>query len=136
MEYWKSKEATQKRIDEQLSDPRSNNLKLIKSYVEDGKYGGKVCLDPTGKPFYVVAATSTFEDYYYLGFTGELKLSFISGVGKLNPLKSSEIPVEMNTIMWMVKNTPEAAVNEVKRFVDSCKYDVLFTKINIEGVLY
>lgn len=136
MEYWKSKEATQKHIDDQLNDPEPNNLKLIKSYVEDGKYGGKICLDPVGKPFYVVAATSTFEDYYYLGFTGETKLSFISGVGKLNPLESSEIPVEMNIVRWMVENTPKAVVDRVKRFVDNCEYDVLFTKINIEGVLY
>lgn len=111
-----------------------NNLKLIRDEIENGEYGGRYCKDGSGTVYYIVAASSTIEDYYYIGINRQREIHFISCVGEMTPL--DEAPLDFSVLNFLIKFEPECIVSDVKRYVESTGQDVFFTKINVGGKLY
>lgn len=122
-------------ITEQLSMERENNLKLIKKDIEEGLFGGKYCNDGA-TTYYIVGATATDEDYYYVGITKDRSIHFISAVAWLQVVEENLNDANFSVWKYLVRHEPETIVNDVKRYIDSTRADVLFTKINIGGKLY
>lgn len=127
------KELISEHIKDSLEMERNNNLKDIKAEIEQGKYGG-VYVRSCGKCYYVVGATSTTEDYYYVCLNNDRDLHFISCVGKLDVLE--EPPINMSILDWLIQHEPDYLAEHVKEEIDKLKTDVLFTKVNINGTLY
>lgn len=119
-------------IAEQLSMERENNLKLIKKDIEEGLFGGKYCNDGA-TTYYIVGATSTDEDYYYVGIAKDRSIHFISAVAWLQ-VTEEEIDNNFSVLRYLIKNEPETIVADIKRYIDSTRADVLFTKINVNGI--
>ena len=121
-------------IEEQLSMNRENNLKSIKHEIEDGIFGGQY-VNEAGKNYYVVAACSTIEDYYWVRINKDREIQFSSCV--CNPGKVlNETPADMTVLDYLLKWEPEDVAKKVYEYVDSTGHDILFTKVNIKGKLY
>ena len=121
-------------IKEQLNSPRDNNLKSIKNDIESGVFGGRFVND-NGKHYYVVAATSTIEDYYWVLIDKDRNIRFSSCVG--NPgVVIDIVPIDMTVVYWIITHNPKEFANVIKAHIDETEADVLFTKINLEGKLY
>lgn len=124
-----------KHIREQLEMERDNNLKLIKKEIEEGEIGGHYC-ESINDVFYVVAATSTIEDYYYVVINRDREIKFISCVGSLEVLNEIPPTTDMYVLDYLIRFDGEEIANDVKRYIEKTKTDVLFTKINVNGRLY
>lgn len=120
-------------IKEQLNMERENNLKLIKKDIEENGYGGKYIYDGR-KYYYITAATSTIEDYYYVALNEDREIHFISCVGKLNI--QEQLPPGMETLDYVLNIDPRDIADDIKKYIKRTGSDVLFTKININGELY
>lgn len=120
-------------IKEQLNMERENNLKLIKKDIEENGYGGKYIYDGR-KYYYITAATSTIEDYYYVALNEDREIHFISCVGKLNI--QEHLPPGMETLDYVLNIDPRDIADDIKKYIKRTGSDVLFTKININGELY
>lgn len=121
-------------IEEQLSMNRDNNLKSIKDDIENGKFGGQY-VNENGRHYYVVAACSTIEDYYWVRINKDREIQFSSCVGVPGEVLS-ETPADMSVLDYLLKWEAKDVADKVKSFVESTGKDVLFTKINIKGELY
>lgn len=117
-----------------LNMDRDNNLKLIKEDVESSKYGGQYVND-RGRHYYVVAACSTIEDYYWVRINKDREISFSSCVGKPGEVMN-EVPADMSVLDYLIRWEGDEVASKVKEYVDSTGHDVLFTKVNVNGVLY
>ena len=116
-----------------LSAEGTNNMKQIKDEIEYSVYGGKYCTDGTNV-FYIVGATSTDEDYYYIGIDKFRTIKFLSCVACLKVV--DEYNINFSVLDYLIKHEPETIAADVKRYINSIDTDVLFTKININGKLY
>lgn len=126
--------AIKEHISVMLNMDRDNNLKLIKEDIEGGEYGGKYVNDG-GKHYYIVAACSTIEDYYWVRINKDREISFDSCVG--NPGKvMNEVPADMSVLDYLIRWEGDEVASKVKEYVDSTGHDVLFTKVNVNGTLY
>lgn len=126
--------AIKEHIKEMLSMDRDNNLKSIKEDIEYGKYGGKY-VNENGRHYYVVAACSTVEDYYWVRINKDREIQFSSCVG--NPgVVMNEVPADMSVLDYLLKWESEEVAKKVYSYIDSTGHDMLFTKINIKGKLY
>lgn len=121
-------------INEQLSINRDNNLKSIKADIENGKFGGKY-VNENGRHYYVVAACSTIEDYYWVRINKDREIQFSSCVGVPGEVLS-ETPADMSVLDYLLKWEAEDVAKKVYAYIDSTGNDVLFTKVNIKGKLY
>lgn len=121
-------------IEEQLSMSRDNNLKQIKQEIENGKFGGQY-VNENGRHYYVVAACSTIEDYYWVRINKDREIQFSSCVGNPGVL-ISEAPADMSVLDYLLKWEPEDVAKKVYEYVESTGHDMLFTKVNIKGKLY
>ena len=121
-------------IEEQLSMDRDNNLKQIKDEIENGKFGGQY-VNENGRHYYVVAACSTIEDYYWVRINKDREIQFSSCVGVPGEVLS-EIPADMSVLDYLLRWEPENVAKKVYSYIDSTGHDMLFTKINIKGKLY
>lgn len=117
-----------------LEMDRDNNLKLIKDEIESGKYGGKY-VNENGRHYYIVAACSTVEDYYWVRINKDREIGFSSCVGNPGEILD-EAPADMSVLDYLMKIDPQEIVDDVKRYIESTGHDVLFTKVNINGILY
>ena len=127
------KERVKNHITEQLSMDRDNNLKLIKNEIEGGLYGGRYCKDGL-TTYYIVGATATDEDYYYIGIAMDRTIHFLSAVAWLDVVNDEDN--NFSVLKYLIKHEPETIVKDIKRYIESTRADVLFTKININGKLY
>lgn len=105
----------------------------IRTEIEDGLFGGKYCVDCTGKLYYVVGAVDSGEDYYYIGINGKRQICFLSCIGGLNVVDCN-VP-DFTVLNYLIKNEAEDVATDVKRYISTTN-DILFTKININGKLY
>ncbi len=121
-------------IEEQLSMNRDNNLKSIKDDIENGKFGGQYVKD-NGQYYYVVAACSTIEDYYWVRINKYREIQFSSCVGDPGEVLS-ETPADMSVLDYLLKWEAEDVAKKVYSYVESTGKDMLFTKVNIKGKLY
>lgn len=121
-------------IKEQLAMNRDNNLKQIKNEIEDGIFGGQY-VNENGRHYYVVAACSTIEDYYWVRINKDREIQFSSCVGVPGEVLS-ETPTDMSVLDYLLKWEPEDVAKKVYEYIESTGKDVLFTKINIKGKLY
>ena len=121
-------------IEEQLSMNRENNLKLIKHEIEDGVFGGRY-VNENGRHYYVVAACSTIEDYYWVRINKDREIQFSSCVGVPGEVLS-ETPADMTVLDYLLKWEAEDVAKKVYTYIESTGKDVLFTKVNIKGKLY
>ena len=121
-------------IEEQLSMNRDNNLKSIKADIEDGKFGGQYVCDG-GRHYYVVAACSTIEDYYWVRINKDREIQFSSCVGAPGEVLS-ETPADMSVLDYLLKWEAEDVAKKVYSYIESTGKDMLFTKVNIKGKLY
>lgn len=128
-------EDIKKHIKEQLEMERDNNLKLIKKEIEEGEIGGHYCKS-INDVFYVVAATSTIEDYYYVVINRDREIKFISCVGSLEVLNEIPPTTDMYVLDYLIRFDGEEIANDVKQYIEKTKTDVLFTKVNVNGKLY
>ena len=121
-------------IEEQLSMNRDNNLKSIKADIEDGKFGGQYVCDG-GRHYYVVAACSTIEDYYWVRINKDREIQFSSCVCAPGEVLS-ETPADMSVLDYLLKWEAEDVAKKVYSYIESTGKDMLFTKVNIKGKLY
>jgi hypothetical protein len=121
-------------IEEQLSMNRDNNLKSIKADIENGKFGGQY-VNENGRHYYVVAACSTIEDYYWVRINKDREIQFSSCVGVPGEVLS-ETPADMSVLDYLLKWEAEDVAKKVYTYIESTGKDVLFTKVNIKGKLY
>lgn len=121
-------------IEEQLSMNRGNNLKQIKHEIEDGIFGGQY-VNENGRHYYVVAACSTIEDYYWVRINKDREIQFSSCVGVPGEVLS-ETPADMSVLDYLLKWEAEDVAKKVYTYIESTGNDVLFTKVNIKGKLY
>ena len=121
-------------IEEQLSMNRDNNLKSIKADIENGKFGGQY-VNENGRHYYVVAACSTIEDYYWVRINKDREIQFSSCVGVPGEVLS-EIPADMSVLDYLLKWEAEDVAKKVYSYIESTGKDMLFTKVNIKGKLY
>lgn len=121
-------------IEEQLSMNRDNNLKSIKADIENGKFGGQY-VNENGKHYYVVAACSTIEDYYWVRINKDREIQFSSCVGVPGEVLS-ETPADMSVLDYLLKWEAEDVAKKVYTYIESTGHDMLFTKVNIKGKLY
>jgi hypothetical protein len=121
-------------IEEQLSMNRDNNLKSIKDDIENGKFGGQY-VNENGRHYYVVAACSTIEDYYWVRINKDREIQFSSCVGVPGEVLS-ETPADMSVLDYLLKWEAEDVAKKVYTYIESTGKDVLFTKVNIKGKLY
>jgi hypothetical protein len=127
-------EIIREHVEEQLSMSRDNNLKSIKREIEDGKFGGQY-VNENGRHYYVVAACSTIEDYYWVRINKDREIQFSSCVGNPGDVMN-EIPADMSVLDYLLKWEPEVVAKKVYEYVNSTGHDILFTKVNIKGKLY
>lgn len=121
-------------IDVMLNMHGDNNLKLIKEEIESGKYGGRYVNDG-GRHYYVVAACSTVEDYYWVRINKDREIGFSSCVGNPGEVMD-EVPMDMSVLDYLIRWEGDEVASKVKEYVDSTGHDVLFTKVNVNGKLY
>ena len=121
-------------IEEQLSMNRDNNLKSIKADIENGKFGGQY-VNENGRHYYVVAACSTIEDYYWVRINKDREIQFSSCVGVPGEVLS-ETPADMSVLDYLLKWEAKDVAKKVYTYIESTGNDVLFTKVNIKGKLY
>lgn len=121
-------------IEEQLSMDRDNNLKSIKEDIECGKFGGQY-VNENSRHYYVVAACSTIEDYYWVRINKDREIQFSSCVGVPGEVLS-EMPADMSVLDYLLKWEPEDVAKKVYEYIESTGHDILFTKVNIKGKLY
>ena len=121
-------------IEEQLSMDRDNNLKQIKDEIENGKFGGQY-VNENGRHYYVVAACSTIEDYYWVRINKDREIQFSSCVGVPGEVLS-EPPADMTVLDYLLKWEAEDVAKKVYEYIESTGHDMLFTKVNIKGKLY
>lgn len=117
-----------------LEMDRDNNLKNIKKEIEEGVLGGRYVYDVTGNYYYIVGASSTAEDYYYIAINEDREIHFLSCVGKLNVVDT--LPPGMTTLDYLIRLDPQEIADDVKRYVNSTGKDVMFTKLIINGLQY
>jgi hypothetical protein len=122
-------------VDEQLKSSRENNAKIIKHEIESGKIGGRYCLEGGGpNVYYVVAATSTDEDYYWVCIDKRRNVRFSSCVGRMDPVADQGL--DFSILDYLIKHDPKSIYERVIDYINSTGSDYLFTKINIGGKLY
>jgi hypothetical protein len=121
-------------IEEQLSMNKDNNLKSIKADIENGKFGGQY-VNENGRHYYVVAACSTIEDYYWVRINKDREIQFSSCVGVPGEVLS-ETPADMSVLDYLLKWEAEDVAKKVYTYIESTGHDMLFTKVNIKGKLY
>ena len=121
-------------IEEQLSMDRYNNLKSIKEDIECGKFGGQY-VNENGRHYYVVAACSTIEDYYWVRINKDREIQFSSCAGVPGEVLS-ETPADMTVLDYLLKWEAEDVAKKVYTYIESTGHDMLFTKVNIKGKLY
>jgi hypothetical protein len=121
-------------IEECLAMTGDNNLKQIKQDIENGTFGGQY-VNENGRHYYVVAACSTIEDYYWVRINRDREIQFSSCVGVPGEVLS-EIPADMSVLDYLLRWEAEDVAEKVYSYIDSTGHDVLFTKVNIKGKLY
>lgn len=117
-----------------LEMDKDNNLKSIIKDIEDNIYGGKYVVD-NGIHYYVVAACSTIEDYYWVRINKNREIQFASCVGSPGDILN-EVPADMTVLDYLIRWEGKEVADKVKEYIESTGHDVLFTKVNINGVLY
>ncbi len=122
-------------IKNQLEMEKENNLKLIKYDIEHGELGGKYIRGSRGQIFYVAAASSTIEDYYWVLLDTDRKVYYDSCVAKPGEILEY-IPASMSVLQYIIDNDPECLAEDIRNAVENAGEDVLFTKINLGGKLY
>ena len=127
-------EIIREHVEEQLSMSRDNNLKSIKHEIEDGVFGGQY-VNENGRHYYVVAACSTIEDYYWVRINKDREIQFSSCVGVPGEVLS-ETPADMTVLDYLLKWEAEDVAKKVYTYIESTGHDMLFTKVNIKGKLY
>ena len=127
-------EIIREHIEEQLLMNKDNNIKSIKHEIEDGVFGGQY-VNENGRHYYVVAACSTIEDYYWVRINKDREIQFSSCV--CNPGEVlSETPADMSVLDYLLRWEAEDVAKKVYSYIDSTGHDMLFTKVNIKGKLY
>lgn len=118
-------------INNKINDINDNNLKLIKLFVD--KNGGKYIKTPNGEIEYLIGASSTDEDYYYITVNNDIKINFISCVCHIEVVES--VDNNLSNLKNIIKNNPSLIIDKVKKIIDgSC--DVIFSGIYVNGVKY
>lgn len=124
--------------EECLKLSEQNRLDIKKS-IESGEYGGRFCSmyeSGTGNRFYVVAATKTDEDFYYVVINPQREFEFLSCVGRIYPIEKGKEGLDFSVLNYLIKHEPESIVTRVRNFLKECKGDTPISKINIAGKLY
>lgn len=121
-------------IEECLAMTGDNNLKQIKQEIEDGTFGGQY-VNENGRHYYVVAACSTIEDYYWVRINRDREIQFSSCVGVPGEVLS-ETPADMSVLDYLLRWEAEDVAKKVYSYIGSTGHDMLFTKVNIKGKLY
>lgn len=116
-------------IEKQLNSSSTNNLKIIKEEIENGKIGGRWCTDGS-KIGLIVGAVATIEDYYYVSLTSETyKVQYWSCVGHIEPLSVEDDCYDFEK---MFPKALKALVEE--QLEKDEKVQVLFTKLMINSI--
>lgn len=126
--------AIKEHIKEMLNMDRDNNLKLIKDEIENGKFGGQY-VNENGRHYYVVAACSTVEDYYWVRINKDREIGFSSCVGNPGEILDNA-PADMSVLDYLIRWEGDDVAKKVYEYIDSTGHDVLFTKVNVNGKLY
>ena len=129
-----TKDLIKKRIDSQLANKTENNMQLIKKEIEK-KRGGYFELSSGGDIGYIVGASSTLEDYYYVYIDKLNNIGFQSCVGKIKYLGKNMPNNDFSVVDWLIKHDPKSLVIKIKNVLQR-NPDVLFTSIYINGKKY
>ena len=110
-------------IDDKLNEKDFNVLKEIKQEVE---MDGGSFVSFYGDIFYLVGATSTDEDYYYLCLDKDAHIVYESCVGVHKKLEQT--PKGFEKLLKEIKNNKSELLKRIEDSVNG-GIDVLFTKI-------
>lgn len=129
-----TKDLIKKHIDSQLANKTENNMQLIKKEIEK-KRGGYFELFSGGDIGYIVGASSTLEDYYYVYIDKSNKICFQSCVGKIKYIGKNMPNNDFSVVDWLIKHDPKSLVIKIKNVLQR-NPDVLFTSIYLNGKRY
>lgn len=129
-----TKDLIKKHIDSQLANKTENNMQLIKKEIEK-KGGGYFELDSGGDIGYIVGASSTLEDYYYVYIDKSNNICFQSCVGKIKYIGKNMPNNDFSVVDWLIKNDPKSLVIKIKNVLQR-NLDVLFTSIYLNNKRY
>ena len=129
-----TKDLKKKRIDSQLASKSENNMQLIKMKIDKFR-GGYFELSSGGDIGYIVGASSTLEDYYYVYVDKSNNIGFQSCVGKIKYIGKNMPNNNFSVVDWLIKNDPKSLVVKIKSVLQR-NLDVLFTSIYINGKKY
>lgn len=117
-----------KHIREELSAQGNNNLKTIKSCLKT--LGGKFVTDGY-RIGYLVGATATYDDYYYVLLNKDCRVFFISCVGQINETNKNEVDLtEFKQLITLIQNEPYELKQSIEEYMKSCD-DIFFTPLYI-----
>lgn len=129
-----TKDLIKKRIDSKLANKTENNMQLIKKEIEK-KRGGYFELSNGGDIGYIVGASSTLEDYYYVYVDKSNNIGFQSCVGKIKYIGKNIPNNNFSVVDWLIKHDPKSLVIKIKNVLQR-NQDVLFTSIYLNGKRY
>ena len=115
-----------KSLEVSKKNPKSNyNLIVNEVNMDGGKYI-KFDNDDIG---FLICATSTIEDYYYMYMDKDKNIKMSSCVGGYKVLKSSEIPQNLSVLSYIRKHDKLYIKEIITRYVKNMRYDKVITKI-------
>lgn len=117
-------------VNEKISAPESNNLKLIRHEVN--KLAGNF-IKPFGddEAFLLTCAVCDEDDYYYLLINRDREIRWESCVGSIKEVDESSLGVEYNILKYLIENDSEYLLDMVQKVIDGSGV-VLFTDLKVK----
>ena len=115
-----------KSLDEAKTNKKSNYNIIVNEVNRDGGKYIKFDNDDIG---FLICATSTIEDYYYVYMDKDKNIKMSSCVGGYKVLESSQIPQNLSVLSYIRKHDKMYIKEIITRYVKNLKYDKVITKI-------
>lgn len=126
--YWKSNYdyIVNKHIEEVKKDPKSNYNIIVNEVNRDGGKYIKFDNDDIG---FLICATSTIEDYYYMYMDKDRNIKMSSCVGGYEIIESPETIQNLSVLNYIRKHDKMYIKEKITRYIKNLKYDKVITNI-------
>ena len=126
--YWKSNYdyIVNKHIEEVKKDPKSNYNIIVNEVNRDGGKYIKFDNDDIG---FLICATSTIEDYYYMYMDKDRNIKMSSCVGGYEIIESPETIQNLSVLSYIRKHDKMYIKEKITRYIKNLKYDNVITNI-------
>ncbi len=117
-------------LNKSLEDARKNKKSNYNVIVNEVNMdGGKYIKFDNNDIGFLICATSTIEDYYYVYMDKDKNIKMSSCVGGYEVIKPSEIPQNLAVLSYIRKHDKLYIKEIITRYVKNLKYDKVITKI-------